>query len=84
MRDEHKYKKQNHQAIEEWKKEIRQKGSENARDLNEFIKKNTPTVKKQKQNKKDKKAEGIKKKGITKVKKAFNKVGKGKKVLYKK
>lgn len=39
MRYEQNEKKQNHKAIEEWKKDIREKGSENARDLNEFIQK---------------------------------------------
>lgn len=38
MREEHKEKKQNQLIIEDWKKEIREKGSDKAGDLNNFIK----------------------------------------------
>lgn len=39
LREEHKEKRSAKRAIEEWKEEIKAKGSENARDLNEFTKK---------------------------------------------
>ena len=38
MREEHKEKKQNQLIFEDWKKEIREKGSDKAGDLNNFIK----------------------------------------------
>lgn len=46
MREEHKEKRQTNTSIENWKKEIKEKGSENARDLNDFMKKKKQSNKK--------------------------------------
>lgn len=84
MREDHKEKSQNKLAIEDWKKEIKSKGSDKARDLNEFlVKRNqarsdkTGAKSKRGQNKNP---DSIKKKGAFKKGSKSNKFGKSGKV----
>lgn len=76
MREDHKEKSQNKIAIEEWKKEIKSKGSDKARDLNEFLQKKNQKRSEKTGNKssKGKGKDGIKKKVSKKSK--FNRSGK--------